>query len=138
MFMSEPVILDPLPPWSPPTAAVVGIGQAGIRSLNTVLRAPVRGIDGIAVAGDEAVLATSLATVPLHLAPAWHPAHRAALHEALADTELVFLIGSMGEPYSRVMMPMIARLARDNGCLTIAVVSTFSPGDATHDISQVE
>jgi cell division protein FtsZ len=138
MTMPEPVILDQLPPWSPPTVAVLGLGQAGIRSLNALLRAPVRGINGIAVAGDAAVLATSLAPVTLPLDSTWHPEHNAALHDILADTALVFLIGSMGEPYSRAMMPWIARRAQDNDCLTIALVSTCAPGDATRDMRQVE
>jgi cell division protein FtsZ len=44
----------------------------------------------------------------------------------------------MGEPYSRAMMPWMARLAQDIGCLTIAVVSTCVPTDARQDIRQVE
>jgi hypothetical protein len=90
--MPELYLLDQLPPWSPPTVAAVGLGQAGIRGLNALLQAPVRGINGIAVAGDAAVLATSLAPVTLLLDPAWGPAHNVALHAALADTALVFLI----------------------------------------------
>jgi cell division protein FtsZ len=116
----------------------VGLGHAGIRVLNAILQAPVRGINGIAVAGDAAVHATSLAPVNLPLDPVWGPAHSAALYETLADTELVFLIGSVGELYNRVMTPLIARLAQDIGCLTIAVVSACTPGDATQDMSQVE
>jgi cell division protein FtsZ len=138
MRMTELDLLDQLPPWSPPNVAILGLGQAGIRSLNTILRAPVRGINGIAVAEDEAVLATSLAPVTLPLDPGWGPVHRAALHEALADTALIFLVGSIGEPYSCAMMPMIAMLTQDMGCLTIAVVSTCVPRDARQDIRQVE
>jgi cell division protein FtsZ len=36
------------------------------------------------------------------------------------------------------MMPMIAMLTQDIGCLTIAVVSTWSSGDVTQDMRQVE
>jgi cell division GTPase FtsZ len=135
--MTELYLLDHLPPWSPPNVAVLGLGRAGIRSLNTILRALVRGIEGIAVAGDEAILATSLAPVHVHLDTAWRPEHSADLHETLAATALVFLIGSMGEAYSRGMMPLIARLAQAMGCLTIAVVSAGTPGDATQ-VHQVE
>ena len=44
----------------------------------------------------------------------------------------------MGEPYSRDTAPSIARLAQEMGCLTIAVVSTFSPGEPRQDMRQVE
>ena len=127
--MPEPFILGPLPPWSPPKVAALGIGHAGIRALNAILQAPVRGIDAIAVAGDERTLATSLAPVHHDQDTSWHPAHSAALHELLAETELVFITGSMGEPYPRAITPSIDRLAQEMGCLTIAVVSTFSPGE---------
>jgi cell division protein FtsZ len=136
--MSEPFILEALPPWSPPKVAVLGIGHAGIRALNAILQAPVRGVDSIAVAGDEVALTHSLAPVHLHLDTAWGPAHKAALHETLADTELVFLIGSVSEPYSRTLLSLIARLAKAHDGLTIAVVSTFYPGEPFQNMRQVE
>src|SRR4029434_3066230 len=72
------------------------------------------------------------------LDPAWGPAHRAALHAALADTALAFLVGNVGEQYSRAMTLWVGRLAQDIGCLTIAVVSTCVPRNARQDIRQVE
>ena len=106
--MPELYLLDQLPPWSPPTVAAVGLGQAGIRGLNALLQALVGGINGIAMAGDAAVLATSLAPVTLLLDPAWGPAHNVALHAALADTALVFLIG--------LNLGALLRGARETAC----------------------
>ena len=136
--MSEPFILEALPPWSPPKVAVLGIGHAGIRALNAILQAPVRGINGIAMASDEGALTTSLAPVHLHVDTSRGPEHSVALHELLAATDLVFLTGSMGEPSPRAITPSIARLAQEMGCLTIAMVSTFSPGDSPQHMSRVE
>ena len=136
--MPDPCPLDQLPPWSPPQVAALGIGHAGIQALNAILQAPVRGVDGIAVAGDEVALAHSLAQVHLHLDTPWRPEHSSALRAIFAGTELVFIMGSMRESSSRDTAPLIARIAKAHDGLTIAVVSPFYPVEPRQDMCQVE
>jgi len=118
---------------------VVGVGGSGKNAVNHMVNAKVRGIDFISINTDAQDLHHSLAKKKIHvgknltrgLGAGMNPeiGKRAAeetreeIQEALKGADMVFVTGGMGGGTGTGASPVVARIAKDMGALTIGVVT---------------
>ncbi len=122
-----------------PRIKVVGVGGGGGNAVNTMIEAGIQGVDFAAANTDCQVLETNLAPVKIQLgknltkglgaganpdigcAAALEDASRLA--EVLAGADMVFVTAGMGGGTGTGAAPVIARVAREMGALTVGVVT---------------
>lgn len=118
---------------------VVGVGGSGKNAVNHMVNAKVKGIDFISINTDAQDLHHSLAKKKIHvgknltrgLGAGMNPeiGKRAAeetreeIQEALKGADMVFVTGGMGGGTGTGASPVVARIAKDMGALTIGVVT---------------
>ncbi len=118
---------------------VIGIGGAGGNALNKMIASDIEGVEYIAMNTDMQALSTCMArervqigrSVTCGLGAGGDPAlgRQAAeededvITELLEDAEIVFLTAGLGGGTGTGATPVVARIARDRGILTIAVVT---------------
>lgn len=117
---------------------VIGIGERGIRTLNSLRRADVRGLDFVAVDRDRTMLArahtatrvdlphppaAATAAEPDEAALAAAVAADPLLKEVVSQPALVFVVAGMGGRTGSVVAPQIAALCRQNDTLVIGIVT---------------
>ena len=118
---------------------VVGIGGAGNNAINRMVEAGVGGVEFIAVNSDAQDLASCLAgqKIPIgtkttrNLGAGGNPAvgERAAfessleIESALEGADMVFVTAGMGGGTGTGGAPVVARIAKDSGALTVGVVT---------------
>ncbi|HEV2072340.1 MAG TPA: cell division protein FtsZ [Thermomicrobiales bacterium] len=118
---------------------VVGVGGAGGNAINRMVNSGVDGIEFVAVNTDAQALMTSEATIAIRigdkltkgLGAGGRPeiGERAAeessesLAEVMRDCDMVFIAAGMGGGTGTGASPTVARLAKDAGALTVAVVT---------------
>ena len=122
-----------------PTIKVIGIGGGGGNAVNRMIENEVQGVEFVAINTDAQVLRLSKADSRLQigkmltrgLGAGADPeiGRRAAiesedeLREMLNDTDMVFITAGMGGGTGTGAAPVIARIARESGCLTIGIVT---------------
>ena len=122
-----------------PTIKVIGIGGGGGSAVNRMIENEVRGVEFVAMNTDAQVLRLSKADVRLQLGKTLtrglgagaNPdvGRQAALEsedeirDLLAETDMVFITAGMGGGTGTGASPVVARIAREMGCLTIGVVT---------------
>ncbi len=118
---------------------VVGVGGGGCNSVNRMIQAGVKGVEFIAVNTDKQALNNCKATKKLVIGEALtggrgagavpDVGEKAALEdesiikENLKGANLVFITAGMGGGTGTGAAPVIAKIAKDLGCLTVAVVT---------------
>jgi cell division protein FtsZ len=118
---------------------VVGVGGAGGNAVNRMIGAGLRGVEFIAANTDVQALNQSLAPNRIQigkgatrgLGSGGEPTQgrRAAeedeqtISDSLADSDMVFITAGMGGGTGTGAAPVVARLARQTGALTVAVVT---------------
>jgi cell division protein FtsZ len=118
---------------------VVGAGGGGGNAINTMISAGLEGVEFIAANTDVQALAMSLASEKIQLGASVtrglgagaNPeiGRKAALEEvqriteALQGANMVFITAGMGGGTGTGAAPIIAQIARDQGALTVAVVT---------------
>ncbi len=118
---------------------VVGVGGSGGNAVNHMIASKVRDVDFIAINSDSQDLHHSLAKKKIHigknltrgLGAGGNPdmGRRAAeeTHEeiasALKGSDMVFITCGMGGGTGTGASPVVAKIARDNGALTVGVVT---------------
>jgi len=118
---------------------VIGCGGAGNNAINRMVDSGLKGVDFIAVNTDRQTLATSKAGTTIQIgekltkglgAGAVPDIGRRAAEEsreeiaqAIRGADLVFVTAGMGGGTGTGASPVIAEIARDLNCLTIAVVT---------------
>jgi cell division protein FtsZ len=118
---------------------VVGVGGGGGNAVNRMIDEDLEGVEFITVNTDAQVLKTSKAPVRIQIgkkltrglgAGARPEIGRQALeesrdemHEALAGADLVFITAGMGGGTGTGAAPLVGRIARAQGALTIAIVT---------------
>ncbi len=118
---------------------VVGVGGGGGNALNTMIASALDGVEFIAGNTDIQALAANLATTKIQLGPnltkglgaganpevgrksALEDVQRIA--EALQGADMVFVTAGMGGGTGSGAAPIIAQIARDQGALTVGVVT---------------
>ncbi len=122
-----------------PVLKVIGVGGGGGNAINRMIDNDIRGVEYIAVNTDCQVLRLSKAEVRIPigneltrgLGAGANPeiGRRAAeeseaeLREVLKDTDLVFITAGMGGGTGTGAAPVIARYAKEAGCVVVGVVT---------------
>lgn len=118
---------------------VVGVGGGGCNAVNRMIQEGINGVDFVAVNTDNQALLLSDAPVRVRigekltrgLGAGGHPeqGEKAAeestedLDEVLTGSDMVFITAGMGGGTGTGAAPVIAKLAREQGALTIGVVT---------------
>jgi len=118
---------------------VVGCGGGGTNAVNRMVEAGLRGVDFIAVNTDRQALNLSKADLKIQIGEKLTKGlgagavpdigRRAAdesreeIAEAIKGADLVFVTAGMGGGTGTGAAPVVAEIAREAGCLTIAVVT---------------
>ncbi len=118
---------------------VIGVGGGGNNAVNRMMEAGLSGVDFIALNTDAQVLAISTAPQKLHLGSnltrglgaGGDPGRGEAaaeesvdqIRELVAGVDMVFVTAGMGGGTGTGGAPVVARLAREAGALTVGVVT---------------
>ncbi|MGZ3583401.1 MAG: cell division protein FtsZ, partial [Ktedonobacterales bacterium] len=118
----------------------VGIGGAGTNALNRMIDAGVRGVEFLAMNTDAQALEMSRAPHRLRIGETLTRGQGAggdpeigrraaeesytAIQQALAGADMVFITAGMGGGTGTGASPLVAQAAREQGALTVAVVTT--------------
>jgi cell division protein FtsZ len=118
---------------------VVGVGGAGVNAVNRMVEAQLPGVEFLAINTDLQSLQTSNADVTLHIGGEMtrglgagsdpRVGYRAAfdeqdkIKELLKGSDMVFLASGSGGGTGTGAAPVVAKLARDIGALTVAAVT---------------
>ncbi len=118
---------------------VVGVGGAGVNAVNRMIDAQIEGVEFAAVNTDMQSLQTSKADVRLHIGSeltrglgagadprvgyhaAWEEQDR--IKQLLKGSDMVFVTAGAGGGTGTGAGPVVAKLARDAGALTVGVVT---------------
>ncbi len=122
-----------------PSIKVIGVGGGGGNAINRMIENEVKGVEFVAINTDAQVLRLSKADIRLQigkmltrgLGAGADPeiGRRAALEsedeirELLTETDMVFITAGMGGGTGTGAAPVIAKIAREVGCLTIGIVT---------------
>ena len=131
-----------------PKITVFGGGGAGGNAVNNMIRSKLKGVDFVVANTDAQALLNSLAETKVQLglditrglgAGARPDVGRAAAEEVsqdiltyIKDSNMVFITAGMGGGTGTGAAPVIARLAKENGILTIGVVTKPFHFEGTH------
>ena len=118
---------------------VIGCGGSGGNAVNTMISFGLEGVEFIVVNTDAQALGASLAPSKLHIGQSVtrglgagadpEKGRKAALEdvtrikEYIAGADMVFVTAGMGGGTGTGAAPVIAQLAREEGCLTVGVVT---------------
>lgn len=122
-----------------PIIKVIGVGGGGGNAVNRMIELDVKGVNFVAMNTDAQVLKVSKADVRLQLgrkltrglgAGAKSDIGRQAaleseedIKEVLKDADMVFITAGMGGGTGTGASPVIARVAKELGCLTVGIVT---------------
>src|SRR4051794_32134941 len=122
-----------------PVLRVVGVGGAGVNAVNRMIEAEVEGVEFIAINTDLQSLQQSAAHVTLHigagvtrgLGSGSHPelGKQAAMEEydkikaLLKGADMIFVTAGAGGGTGTGAAPVVARIARELGSLTVGIVT---------------
>jgi len=122
-----------------PNIKVIGVGGGGGSAVNRMIENEVQGVEFVAMNTDAQVLKLSKADIRLQLgknltrglgAGANPDIGRQAAEESeeeirdmLAETDMVFITAGMGGGTGTGAAPIVAKIAREMGCLTIGIVT---------------
>ncbi len=118
---------------------VIGIGGSGKNALNHMVNSKVKGVDFVVINTDAQDLQQSSARAKIHigknltrgLGAGMNPAvgKRAAeetqseIQDVLRGSDMVFIAGGMGGGTCTGAAPVVAKIAKESGALTVAVVT---------------
>lgn len=118
---------------------VVGVGGSGLNAIDHMIRTKVKGVDFIGINTDAQDLHHSLASKKIHIGKNLTRGLGAGMnaeigrqaaeetkeeiHEALKGADMVFIAGGFGGGTCTGAAPIIAKTAKGEGALTVAVVT---------------
>jgi cell division protein FtsZ len=122
-----------------PILRVIGVGGAGVNAVNRMVEAEVRGVEFLAINTDLQSLQQSTADVTLHIGPnitrglgaGSNPdlGRAAAMEEydrikaLLKGSDMVFIAAGAGGGTGTGAAPVVARIARELGALTVGIAT---------------
>jgi len=126
-------------PAGQPVLRVVGVGGAGVNAVNRMVEAQVEGVEFVAINTDLQSLQQSTADLTLHIGPnvtrglgaGSNPdlGRQAAMEEydrikaLLKGSDMVFIAAGAGGGTGTGAAPVVARIARELGALTVGIVT---------------
>ena len=118
---------------------VIGVGGGGNNVVNRMVRSGTRGVDFVAVNTDKQALNVSSATYKIQIGEKLTHGQgagsdpevgrksaeesRAQISKALEDTDMVFITAGLGGGTGTGGAPIVAEIAREQGILTVGVVT---------------
>jgi cell division protein FtsZ len=137
-----------------PVIRVVGVGGAGVNAINRMVEANIPGVEFMAINTDLQSLQQSAADVTVHLGSGVSRGlgagsnpelgYRAAFEEQdkikrlLKGSDMVFVTAGAGGGTGTGATPVIARLARDVGALTVGIVTKPFKFEGTRRAKQAD
>ena len=137
-----------------PIIRVVGVGGAGVNAVNRMVEAGIPGVEFMAINTDLQSLQQSLADVTVHLGSGVQRGlgagsnpelgYRAAFEEQdkikrlLKGSDMVFVTAGAGGGTGTGAAPVVARLARDVGSLTVGIVTKPFQFEGTRRAKQAD
>jgi cell division protein FtsZ len=137
-----------------PVIRVVGVGGAGVNAVNRMVEAQIPGVEFMAINTDLQSLQQSSADVTVHLGSGVSRGlgtgsnpelgYRAAFEEQdkikrlLKGSDMVFVTAGAGGGTGTGAAPVVARLARDVGSLTVGIVTKPFRFEGTRRAKQAE
>jgi cell division protein FtsZ len=122
-----------------PVLRVIGVGGAGVNAVNRMVEAEVRGVEFMAINTDLQSLQQSTADVTLHIGPNItrglgagsdpNLGRAAAMEEydrikaLLKGSDMVFIAAGAGGGTGTGAAPVVARIARELGALTVGIAT---------------
>jgi cell division protein FtsZ len=159
----RPVLDDyreqPMPLSSPvmpgqPVIRVVGVGGAGVNAVNRMVEAEVEGIEFVAVNTDMQSLQQSTADITLHIGSELtrglgsgsdaNVGRQAAMEDydrvkaLLKGSDMIFITAGAGGGTGTGAAPVVARISREIGALTVAIVTKPFGFEGTRRSEQAE
>jgi cell division protein FtsZ len=126
-------------PVGQPVLRVVGVGGAGVNAVNRMVEAQVEGVEFLAINTDLQSLQQSTADITLHIGPnvtrglgaGSNPdlGRQAAMEEydrikaLFKGSDMIFIAAGAGGGTGTGAAPIIARIAREIGALTVGIVT---------------
>ena len=128
-----PFEVDNLLNETPQTIKVVGVGGGGGNAVNRIASAGVRSVELICMNTDKQALQRSQASVKIQIGEkitqgrgaGSKPAEesREAIANVLKDADMVFITAGMGGGTGTGAAPRVAQIAREQGALTVGIVT---------------
>jgi cell division protein FtsZ len=122
-----------------PVIRVVGVGGAGVNAVNRMVEAEVQGVEFLAINTDLQSLQQSTADITLHIGPQVTRGlgagsdpdlgRQAAMEEydriksLMKGSDMVFIAAGSGGGTGTGAAPIVARIAREVGALTVGIVT---------------
>jgi len=146
-------------PWGTPVAGqpvirVVGVGGAGVNAVNRMVEAQVEGIEFLAINTDLQSLQQSTADITLHIGEELtrgrgsgsdaNIGRQAAMEDydriksLLKGSDMIFITAGSGGGTGTGAAPIIARICRELGALTVAIVTKPFGFEGTRRSEQAE
>lgn len=135
---------------SPTKIKVIGLGGAGCNVITRLVREQIHGVEFIAMNTDAQHLAITEATARIQLGEQVTKGRGAGgdyivgrqaaensrdeIRQAVVRADMVFITAGMGGGTGTGAAPLVAQIARENGALTIAIVTTPFNFEGIHRI----
>jgi cell division protein FtsZ len=135
----EPTAWGEARPVGQPVLRVVGVGGAGVNAVNRMVEAQIHGVEFVAINTDLQSLQQSTADITLHIGPeitrglgaGSNPdlGRAAAMDEydrikaLLKGSDMIFIAAGAGGGTGTGAAPIVARIAREIGALTVGIVT---------------
>ncbi|HEX2105437.1 MAG TPA: cell division protein FtsZ [Solirubrobacteraceae bacterium] len=135
----EPTPWGQAKPTGQPVLRVVGVGGAGVNAVNRMVEAQIEGVEFVAINTDLQSLQQSTADITLHIGPeitrglgaGSNPdlGRAAAMDEhdriksLLKGSDMIFIAAGAGGGTGMGAAPIVARIAREIGALTVGIVT---------------
>jgi cell division protein FtsZ len=135
----EPTPWGQAKPAGQPVLRVVGVGGAGVNAVNRMVEAQIQGVEFVAINTDLQSLQQSTADITLHIGPeitrglgaGSNPdlGRAAAMDEQdrikalLKGSDMIFIAAGAGGGTGTGAAPIVARIARELGSLTVGIVT---------------
>jgi cell division protein FtsZ len=148
------MMLELVEPKSQATLKVVGVGGAGGNAVNGMVQGGLSGVEFVGMNSDAQVLDQSLATVKVRLGNSTtqglgcggrpEVGRQAAeesveeIRESVRGADMVFVTAGMGGGTGTGASPVVARIAREEGALAVAVVTKPFSFEGTQRARQAE
>ncbi|MDE3070199.1 MAG: cell division protein FtsZ [Acidobacteriota bacterium] len=153
-FDSELAAHDRPGPGAQPVLRVVGVGGAGVNAVNRMVEAEVEGVEFLAINTDLQSLQQSTADVTLHIGEQSTGGlgsgadaslgRQAATEEydrikaLLKGSDMIFVTAGAGGGTGTGGAPVVARIAKEVGALTVAIVTKPFGFEGSRRIAQAE
>jgi cell division protein FtsZ len=138
-YSEEPTPWGQARPTGQPVLRVVGVGGAGVNAVNRMVEAEVEGVEFLAINTDLQSLQQSTADITLHIGASLtrglgsgsNPdlGRAAAMEEydkikaLLKGSDMIFITAGAGGGTGTGAAPIVARIARELGALTVGIVT---------------